>query len=161
MEDYVTLTGRTRYAAQIIRTGALWWKDSRVSIVLQVEEFYHEHIYVAPDRDGTTYPDRINQGYQWRDATLEDLATMGTRNHEPTVEAVRRHARPYAPRPTEHVGPSAAGPSSQSADDWPSIIRRYPDVPPAGFQETRYPTGSIDAGTQSRTQSPPAPSAGY
>lgn len=161
MESYVKPTGRTRYAARVIRGGHLWWKWEAVILVLQIEEFFHERRYIMPDSDGTSNPDRIDQGYHWRDATLEDLATMGKRDYEPTVEDVRRHTRSYARQPAPHVGPHPAGTADQQSDGWPSILRGYPDVPPAGFQETGYSTGSRDTGTQSRTQPPPAPGAGY
>lgn len=156
MEDFVRLTGRTRYATKIVREGRLWWKESYVIVVLQVEEFYHRVIQYTPDRDGTTYPDDIVQGYTWRPATLEDLATMGERKNEPAVETYRRYSRPNGPGPSQHVGPTAPFPASQPTDDWPRVVRGYPDVPPAGFEAYTPP----DVGTRAQPGSQPPPASG-
>lgn len=138
MDNFVRLTGRTRYAARVDRGGALWWKWEAVIIVLQVEEFYHSITYVPPDRDGMSNPDVLHQGYQWRDATLEDLATMGERQREPVMEVYRRGAGTNAPRPTQPVGPRSPVNQDQRSDDWPSIIRDRADAPPPGQATQRY-----------------------
>ena len=161
MEDFVRPTGRTRYATKIIHEGKWWRRQPSVILVLQIEEFYHEIIRGEIDRSGHADPDRVNQGYCWRDATLEDLATMGDRKYEPTVEDVRRHTRSYGSRPTQPMGTRPAVNPDPGSDGWPSILRGYPDVAPAGFQEATVAPSRRDAGTQSGTQPPPAPGAAY
>lgn len=141
MDDFVKATGRTRYATQIITTGRWFRKYDHVVIVLQIEEFYHTVVPGEIDRGGHADADRIYQGYRWRDATLEDLATMGSRHYEPTVEDVRRHTRPYASPAAPHLGPRPSVPPAQQADDWPGFLRGYPDMAPPGFKETP-PRGS-------------------
>lgn len=157
MEDHVSLTGRSRYTTKVIRTGGWFRKETSVIIVLQVEEFYSNYIRGEVDRNGHADADRIDQGYYWRDATLEDLAMMGARSNEPTVEAVRRHARPHGSHEHQRMGARPAVPPAQPADAWPSFVRGYPDVPPPGFVPTAH--GSVGGVASSTGESPQPPSA--
>ena len=160
MEDFVMPTGRSRYTTRVIREGRLWWRTEYVAIILQIEEFFQYVTRGEIDRSGHADPDRMHQGYQWRDATLEDLAMMGERKHEPTVETYRRHSRPNGPGPSQPMGPSASFASGQPADDWlPRFTRSYPDVPPAGFEA--YTPPDVDPRTQPGAQSPPASGPSY
>ena len=130
--DFVTPTGRTRYSTRIIEERSWFKRYQHVVIVLQIEEFYSYTTRGEIDRHGMSDPDRVDQGYQWRDATLEDLAMMGERKHEPAVETYRRHSRPNVPGSGQSLGPRPSVPPAGPPDDWPNIVRRH-SGPPADW----------------------------